>query len=80
MNGKNCILIMAIGSAIGGIAGMLAKPKKPKEGVFLGMAAGTLACAVGAGTYALISKDNDKIGYYSKSSPLYDDPDQSSYF
>lgn len=80
MNRKNCILIMAIGSAIGGLAGMLAKPQKPTEGGALGIAAGMVAGAVGATTYALIAKDNDGIGYYSKSSPLYDDSGESSYF
>ncbi|MBF0327892.1 MAG: hypothetical protein HQL10_01910 [Nitrospirae bacterium] len=80
MDRKNCMLIMAIGSAIGGIAGLLAKPQNPKEGGFLGIAAGIIAGAMGAAAYSLIAKDNDGIGYYSKSSPLYDDSGESSCF
>jgi len=63
---------LGISAAAGAVLGMLADRQKPAKGSLIGSAAGVVAGSVAAGIYHHIT-DGEKVPYYSKSSPLYEE-------
>lgn len=74
MKKSNYLIWLGISAAAGTILGLLADRKQPAKGSLLGAAAGVVAGSVVAGVYQYVTA-GEKVPYYSKSSPLYDELD-----
>ena len=74
MKKSHYLIWLGISAAAGTVLGMLADRKHPAKGSLLGAAAGVVAGSVVAGVYQYVSA-GEKVPYYSKSSPLYDELD-----
>jgi hypothetical protein len=72
MKRSDYLIWLGISVAAGTALGMLADRKHPAKGSLLGAAAGVVAGSVAAGIYQYVTS-GEKIPYYSKSSPLYDE-------
>jgi hypothetical protein len=72
MKRSDYLIWLGISAAAGTALGMLADRKHPAKGSLLGAAAGVVAGSVAAGIYQYVTS-GEKIPYYSKSSPLYDE-------
>ena len=72
MKKSHYLLWLGISAAAGTVLGMLADRKHPAKGILFGAAAGVVAGSVVAGVYQYVT-EGEKIPYYSKSSPLYDE-------
>ncbi len=72
MKKAHYLISLAVSAAAGTALGMLAGRKHPAKGGLFGAAAGVVAGSVVAGIYQYVTSV-EKVPYYSKSSPLYDD-------
>ena len=72
MKKSNYLICLVISAAAGTALGMLADRKHPAKGSLFGAAAGVVAGSVVAGIYHYVTSV-EKVPYYSKSSPLYDE-------
>ena len=63
---------LGISGAAGTALGMLVDRKHPAKGSFLGAVAGVVAGSVAAVVHLYVAS-REKVPYYSKSSPLYDE-------
>jgi hypothetical protein len=72
MKKSHYLIWLGISTATGTVLGMLADRKHPAKGSLFGAAAGVVAGSVVAGVYQYITA-GEKVPYYSKSSPLYDE-------
>ena len=76
---KNDYLIwLGITAAAGTITGMISNVKNPGKGGFIGAVAGVIAGSVAIEVYERMT-DDDGIIYYTKSSPMYENPDDIDY-
>lgn len=66
------IILVGIAAATGAAAGMLSNRRNPKMGGLMGAAIGGIAGAFSAKLYTCIAEE-DGISYYTTSSPLYKD-------
>ena len=80
INGKDAfmkktdyLILLGIAAAAGTAAGMLSDRKKPAKGGIIGATACILAGSVAAGVYHYVTEE--KVPYYSTSSPLYEEID-----
>ena len=74
MKKSHYLIWLGISVAAGTVLGLLADRKQPAKGSLFGAAAGFVAGSVVAGVYQYVTA-GEKVPYYSKSSPLYDEPD-----
>jgi hypothetical protein len=72
MKKSHYLIWLGISAAAGTFLGILADRKHPAKGSLFGAAAGVVAGSVVAGVYQYITA-GEKVPYYSKSSPLYDE-------
>ncbi len=72
MKKSDYLIWLGIAAAAGTALGMLVGRKNPSKGILLGATAGIVAGSVAAGVYQYITS-GEKVPYYSKSSPLYDE-------
>lgn len=72
MKKSHYLIWLGISTAAGTALGMLAGRKHPAKGGLFGAATGVVAGSVIAGIYRYVTSV-EKVPYYSKSSPLYDD-------
>jgi hypothetical protein len=72
MKKSHYLIWVGISTATGTVLGMLADRKHPAKGSLFGAAAGVVAGSVVAGVYQYITAE-EKVPYYAKSSPLYDE-------
>jgi hypothetical protein len=72
MKKSDYLILLGISAAAGTVLGMLVDRKNPAKGSLLGATAGIVAGSVAAGFYQYITSA-EKVPYYSKSSPFYDD-------
>jgi hypothetical protein len=79
MKKLNYLIILGVTTAAGTAVGILSKQKKPGHGGLFGAAVGALAGSVAAGIYDRISTQNDKVTYYSTSSPMYESSQDVGY-
>lgn len=78
MKKADCITWLTISAAIGAAAGFLSNPGKPKHSVFTGAAVGIIAGSLTTAFCRLLKKGDDGINYYTKSSPLYENSEDST--
>ena len=79
MKKRNDFLVIGLSAAAGAAAGILSNRKKPGQGCLIGAIAGAIA---GAAATELINRNSpvdDGIGYYSNSSPQYEDSEDIEY-
>ncbi|NWF98921.1 MAG: hypothetical protein HXY52_08330 [Nitrospirae bacterium] len=71
---KKLVLFACLGipAVAGAMLGLIANKKHPVKGSLLGATTGVLAGSAVVAAYNLIETEN-KVPYYSKSSPLYED-------
>ncbi|MBI5640874.1 MAG: hypothetical protein HZA17_10650 [Nitrospirae bacterium] len=74
MKRSHYFIWLGIAAAAGTAIGMLADRRHPAKAGLLGVTAGIVAGSVSAGAYEYVTS-GDKIPFYSKSSPLYDEID-----
>ncbi len=72
MKKLSLIACLGIPAVAGAMFGLLANKKHPVKGSLLGATTGILAGSAAVAAYNLIETE-DKVPYYSKSSPLYND-------
>jgi hypothetical protein len=72
MKKSDYLIWLGIAAAAGTALGMLVDRKNPAKGSLLGATAGIVAGSVAAGVYQYITS-GEKVPYYSKSSPFYDE-------
>lgn len=72
MKKSDYLILLGISAAAGTALGMLVDRKNPAKGSLLGATAGIVAGSVAARVYHYITS-GEKVPYYSKSSPLYDE-------
>ena len=74
MKKSHYLIWLGITAGAGTVLGLLADRKHPAKGSLFGAAAGGVAGSVVAGVYQYVTA-GEKVPYYSKSSPLYDELD-----
>ncbi|HMK48809.1 MAG TPA: hypothetical protein VK435_02055 [Thermodesulfovibrionales bacterium] len=74
MKKDHYLLSLGVSAAAGTVLGLFADRRHPARGGLLGAAAGVVAGSIVAGFYHYVSAV-EKVPYYSKSSPLYDELD-----
>jgi hypothetical protein len=74
MKKSHYLIWLGISAAAGTVLGLLADRKHPAKGSLFGAVAGVVAGSVVAGVYQYVTA-GEKVPYYSKSSPLYDELD-----
>ncbi|MFZ5908364.1 MAG: hypothetical protein ACOYVJ_13355 [Nitrospirota bacterium] len=72
MKRSNFLLWIGISVAAGAVLGIVADRKDPMKGGLIGTAAGMVTGSVAAASYQFVVS-REKIPYYSKSSPFYDE-------
>lgn len=78
MKKLNYLILLGVTAAAGTAAGILSNRDNPKQGGLIGAAAGLLAGSVAVEVYHRMTAD-DGIGYYTQSSPLYEDFEDIEY-
>lgn len=73
MKKTDYLIMLGVAAAAGTAAGILADRKKPAKGGLLGAMACVVAGSVAAGVFHYVTEE--KVPYYSTSSPLYEDID-----
>lgn len=79
MKRLNYLIIVGVTTAAGTAAGILSKQKKPGHGGLFGAAMGALAGSFAARVYDRLSKQNNRVTYYSTSSPMYESSQDVGY-
>ena len=74
MKKSHYLIWLGISTAAGTVLGLLADRKRPVKGSLFGATAGVIAGSVVAGVYQYVTA-GERVPYYSKSSPLYDELD-----
>jgi hypothetical protein len=72
MKRSHYLIWLGISAAAGTALGMFADRRHPLKGGLIGIAAGVVAGSVASVAYQYVAS-REKIPYYSKSSPLYDE-------
>ena len=74
MKKNDYLILLGIAAAAGAGVGLLASRKNAAGAGVLGATAGMIAGSFAAGVYKYINQ-TEKVPYYSKLSPLYDEAD-----
>lgn len=79
MKKSNWLILIGVSALAGTAAGMLASQESPKKGGLIGAAAGILTGTVSAKIYQCVTEEDNGISYYTKSSQLYQNYNDTEY-